>query len=212
MPADWLLLQSRAAYVRVKGGKIGMFPRALGWSAAIAFGAAMTYGFYAVWEAYVRASISGADLPGSEARLIVAAILTSIVTLGATALSWWDRRKSLRNERQKKAFELRTEAAFEMWGAATTAYRLLSKGEIANFSRNNADAIQKGLLETEKKTLLFEDDLLSAFQTFWQATDTMAEAMVASGADQARIWKDGIKRYAVEYMELKSVLTQQLEE
>ncbi|HYG29986.1 MAG TPA: hypothetical protein VD887_07210 [Allosphingosinicella sp.] len=189
-----------------------MLGRALGWSVAIAFAAALTYGFYSVWEAHVRASISGADLPGSEARLIIAAILASGLTLGATALSWWDRRKSLRNERQKKGFELRTEAAFEMWGAATTAYRLLSKAETGGFSRNKAETIQKALVEAERNTLLFEGDLISAFQAFWQATDALSEAMLAARADQASVWKDGIKRYADKYNELKGLLSSELKE
>jgi hypothetical protein len=189
-----------------------MLARALGWSVAIAFAVALTYGFYSVWEAHVRASISGADVSGSEARLIIAAILASGLTLGATALSWWDRRKSLRNERQKKGFELRTEAAFEMWGAATTAYRLLSKAEIGGFSRNNAETTQKALVEAERNTLLFEGDLISVFQTFWQLTDTLSEAMLAAGADQASIWKAGIKDYAAKYTELKRLLSSNLQD
>jgi hypothetical protein len=183
--------------------------QALGWAIGTAFAVSLVYGFSRIWDAHVRASIAGEDVPGSEGRLIIAAILASAVTAGATALAWWDRRTALKNEREKKAFELRTEAAFEMWKAATTGYRLLSKAETTRFSRNNSETIQKAFSDAEKQTLLFQNQTVLAFQTLWQMSDELAELLVpAAGgaADQNAIWQSRIKEYASAYESLRTQL------
>lgn len=183
--------------------------RALGWVIATSFGVALVYGFHEIWKAHVRASILGEDVPGSEGRLIIAAILASTLTLAATCLAWWDRRKALRNEREKKAVELRTEAAFEMWKAATTGYRLLSRAETAQFSRTNSETVHRAFSDAEKQTLLFEEATVGAFETFWQMSDELAEMLLPAGGaavDQNAIWRAKIKDYASSYKSLRTML------
>src|SRR5690349_2617666 len=88
---------------------------------------ALAYSYYRLWNAYLEAQATTPGPSGSEQRLIIGTALASAVALLAALVSWWDRRTSLRLERQKKALELRAQAAFDMWRAVTTAYRLLSK-------------------------------------------------------------------------------------
>ena len=171
---------------------------------------ALTYSYYRLWNAYLEALATTPGPPGSEQRLIIGTALASAVALLAALVSWWDRRTSLRLERQKKALELRTQAAFDMWRAVTTAYRLMNKAALGRYSVNDANKITGGFETAEGGSLLFDERVQADFTALWhksaELTERLLPAAGAPRADQPAIWQTEVKAYADLYDSLRARL------
>ena len=164
------------------------------------------FSYVKIWGAHIQAEINKENISGSEQRLIFATMIAALVSLTAAILNWFDRSRSLRLESQKKAIELRTDAAFEMWKAATSAYRLLQKSETNEFGTKDLEELTQGFLESERTTLLLNDETLKSFQLFWNESERLGELLIVEGKpipNQSGVWDEELDAYASSYEAVK---------
>jgi len=183
--------------MRLRQGPLaGLLIAVAGLAVTIAVIVSLTYVW--VWNAHAHAPPSAkAD---SESRLLLTAMVGSLATIVVSLLGAFfsaiDRSRALQSDRTKKAYELSTEAAFGMWKAAATAYRLLQQAETKSFSKKNNETISKAFDDAEKATLLFDPSAVHAFHLLWNEAEAIGGRLLLCEGEipraQDMFWRDEI--------------------
>lgn len=168
---------------------------------------------FGVWLELFRAVGSGERIVTSEWRIVLATSIAAIVSLVSTIVTVYNHSRSFRLETLKKSIDISTEAAFDMWKSCTGAYRLLAKADENNFQKRDLDEISLLFQNSERTTLLLDDEKLNKFQLLWQESERVGHELQSSSGNtkaQCEIWNDEIGEYTTKYKEMRDLLRETL--